>query len=223
MDNEKIIKLFKQFAGDPFDIKGLVVTPVKVEPSFKTKEGLNMYFRVKNPNDVSYFSPIVEDYILDETEEFGEFINKKIDVYFVPSFKTGIHLNEELKSKIQKAFDLVKVIEFATGSPFIGYERYKLFIESVGVSTAYWDNESIYILNNVKIKSAYKNGEPCDIKDAKDEYTEVFLPDKESYWETENLYPQIDQILNEYPLLKDRNNQTAGYYDTKFVGQLVLR
>ena len=27
MDNEKILKLFKQFAGDPLDIHGLVVTP----------------------------------------------------------------------------------------------------------------------------------------------------------------------------------------------------
>jgi hypothetical protein len=30
MDNDKILKLFKQFANDPLDVEGLVVTLVKV-------------------------------------------------------------------------------------------------------------------------------------------------------------------------------------------------
>ena len=217
MDNEKILKLFKQFAGDPLDIKGLIVTPVKVEPSFKRKDRTNMYFRVQNPNDISYFSPIVQNYIYDETEEFGDFINEKIDVFFVPSFKLGLYLNEELKSKIQKVFDSVKVIEFTTGTPFIGYERYKLFIKSVGVSTAFWDDESFYIMNNVKAVRAEKNGDWWDPKVVVSEYLNDFLPEMESYWETENLYSQIDNILNDYPLFKDPYGNTAGYYDTKFI------
>ena len=217
MDNEKILKLFKQFAGDPLDIKGLIVTPVKVEPSFKRKDRTNMYFRVQNPNDISYFSPIVQNYIYDETEEFGDFINEKIDVFFVPSFKLGFYLNEELKSKIQKVFDSVKVIEFTTGTPFIGYERYKLFIESVGVSTAYWDEETFYIINNVRAVRAEKNGDWWDPKVVVSEYVDGFLIDKESYWESENLYKQIDYILDDYPLFVDLFSNTSGYYDTKFI------
>ena len=217
MDNEKILKLFKQFAGDPLDIHGLMVTPVKVEPSFKRKDRTNMYFRVQNPNDVSYFSPIVENYIYDETGDFGNFVNKEIEVFFVPSFKEGIYLSEELKSKIQKVFDSVKVIEFTTGTPFIGYERYKLFIESVGVSTAFWDNDSFYIMNNVRAVRAEKNGDRWDPKVVVSEYIDGFLIDKENYWETENLYPQIDNILNDYPLFVDSYANTAGYYDTKFI------
>ena len=217
MDNEKILKLFKQFAGDPLDIKGLVVTPVKVEPSVRRNGRTNMYFKVQNPNDVSYFSPIVGSYIYDETEEFGDFVNEKIDVYFVPSFQTGIYLNEELKSKIQKVFDSVKEIKFVTGTPFIGYKRYKLFIESVGVSTAYWDEESFYIMNNVKVVRAEKDGEWWDPKVVVSEYLNDFLPEVESYWETENLYSQIDHIINDYPLFVDLYGHTAGYYDTKFI------
>lgn len=216
MDEEKILKLFRQFAGDPLDIHGLVVTPVKVEPSVRRNGRTNMYFKVQNPNDVPYFSPIVENYILDETEEFEQFVNEKIDVYFVPSFKTGIYLNEELKSKIQKVFDSVKVIEFTTG-PFIGYKRYKLFIESVGVSTAYWDDESYYIMNNVKVVRAEKDGEWWDPKVVVSEYLNDFLPEQESYWETENLYSQIDHIISDYPLFVDLYGHTSGYYDTKFI------
>ena len=217
IDNEKILNLFKQFAGDPLDIKGLVVTPVKVEPSVRGNDKTNMYFRVQNPNDVSYFSPIVENYIYDETLDFQQFVNEKIDVYFVPNFKQGIYLNEELKSKIQKVFNSVKEIKFTTGTPFVGYERYKLFIESVGVSTGYWDEESFYIMNNVKAVRAEKNGDWWDPKVVVSEYLNVFLPDKENYWETENLYPQIDNIINNYPLLVDLWGHTAGYYDTKFI------
>lgn len=220
MDNQKMLKLFKKFAGDPLNLGGLLVTPVKVEPSPKTFRGddlTNMYFRVTNPDDVPYFSPIVEDRIYDQTEDFADFVNERIEVYFVPSFKTGMYINEELGSKIQKVFNSIKVIEFTTGTPFIGYKRYKLFIESVGLSTGGWDSESYYILNNVKIKSAYKNGEPCDITEAKDEYTEVFLPDQDSYWETEHLYVEIDSILNEYLLFSDPYRNVVSYYDTKFV------
>ena len=217
MDNDKILNFFKKFAGDPLDVKGLVVTPVKVEPSFKRKDRTNIYFRVQNSNDVSYFSPIVENYIYNETEEFGEFINEKIDIFFVPSFKEGIYLNEELKSKIQKVFDSVKVIEFTTGTPFIGYKRYKLFIESVGITTSYWDAETFYIMNNVRAVRAEKNGDWWDPKVVVSEYFDGFLIDKESYWETETLYPQIDNILNNYPLFKDPHGNTAGYYETKFI------
>ena len=217
IDNEKILKLFKQFAGDPLEVKGLIVTPVKTEPRPKRPGITNMYFRVQNPNDVSYFTPIVEDYIYDDTLDFEEFINMKFNVLFVPSFKTGIYLNEELKSKIQKVFDSVKEIKFTSGTPFIGYKRYKLFIESVGVSTGYWDEQSFYIMNNVRLKGAEKNGEPCDPKEALYQYTETFLPDKESYWEAENLYKEIDYILDDYPLFIDLNSHTSGYYDTKFI------
>ena len=217
MENDKILKLFKQFAGDPLNIHGIILTPVKTEPRPNRQGITNMYFRAKNPNDVSYFSPILEDYIYDDTLDFEEFLNMKFNVLFIPSFKTGIYLNEELKSKIQKVFDSVKEIRFTTGTPFVGYKRYKLFIESVGVSTSGWDDDSYHILNNVKIISAYKNGEPCDIQEAKDEYYEMFLPDNDSYWETENLYIKIDQILNEYPLFVDNHGHTVGYYETKFL------
>ena len=217
MDEEKILKLFKQFAGDPLEVKALIVTPVKTEPRPKRQGITNMYFRVQNPNDVSYFTPIVEDYIYDDTLDFEKFINMKFNVLFVPSFKTGIYLNEELKSKIQKVFDSVKEIKFVTGTPFIGYKRYKLFIESVGVSTAYWDEESFYIMNNVKVVRAEKDGEWWDPKVVVSEYLNDFLPEQESYWETEELYSQIDNIINDYPLFVDLYGHTAGYYDTKFI------
>ena len=217
MDNKKILKLFKQFAGDPLDIHGLMVTPVKVKPSNQSSQGVNMFFRVTNPNDVSYFSPIVQNYIYEETTDFSEFIKDKIAVYFEPSFEQGDYFNQELKSKIQKVFNSVKVIEFRTRDRFFGYERYKLLIKSVGVSTGYWDEEKMHIINKVKAVRAEKNGEWWDPKVVVGEYLNVFLPSEEYWWETENLYSNIDNILNEDPLLKDPYGMVSCYYDTKFI------
>ena len=217
MDDEKILKLFKQFAGDPLDIHRLMVTPVKVEPWNRSSQGVNMYFRVTNPSDVSYFSPIVENYIYEETDDFSELINNRTGVHFVSSFKQGVYLNEELKSKIQKVFDSVKVIEFTTGTPFIGYERYKLFIKSVGISRGWWDEERLHIINKVKAVRAEKNGEWWDPKVVVGEYLDVFLPSEEYWWETENLYSKIDNILNEDPLVGDPYGNVECYYDTEFI------
>ena len=72
-------------------------------------------------------------------------------------------------------------------------------------------------MNNVKAVRAEKNGDWWDPKVVVSEYLNDFLPDKENYWETENLYPQIDNILNDYPLFINPSNQIAGYYDTKFI------
>jgi hypothetical protein len=217
MENNKILKIFKNFAGKRLNIQGLIVIPVKVEPNGLKNKRLNMYFNVFNPNDISYFSPIVEGYLYDETEEFGDYINEKIDVYFANYSQEGIFLNKELTSKIQKVFDSVDTIKFFTGTPFVGYQRYVLHIRSVGVSTDYWDVDSFHILNNVKVISAEKNGEPWDPKIVSEIYIKEFLSYKEKYYETEEYYKQIDTILNGYPLFDDQYGNTAGYYDTKFV------
>jgi hypothetical protein len=218
MDEEKILKIFKNFAGETLNIRGLIVVPVKVEPSQLKDKRLNIYFKIFNPNNVSYFLPIVEDYIYDETEDFGDYINKKIDIYLVDGTKP-IYLNEELISKIQKVFNSVKTIEFVTGTPFIGYQRYVLHIRSVGVSTDdHLANDKFDIINNVKAIRAEKNGESWDPKVVANLYIKEFLSYKESYYETEEYYKQIDTILNEYPLFNDQYGHTVGYYDTNFVG-----
>lgn len=213
MENEKILKLFKKFIGGELNIHGLIAEPIKVGQSDNGKS-TNIFFRMFNPDDIPYFSPLVEDHVLDETDEFGDLISRKIDVYFVPDFKTGVYLNKELKSKIQKVFNSVRVIKF---SDIHDNDEYKIFIEPVGITTATWDNESFYILNNVKIKRAEKNGEWWDPEVVKRIYVDEFLPEMESYWETEQLYGQIDNILNEYPFLTDSYGIIASYYDTKFV------
>lgn len=55
-DSRKILELFKKFARNRIDIHGLIVIPVKVEISSKDVNAYVMYFDIKNPNDVPYFT-----------------------------------------------------------------------------------------------------------------------------------------------------------------------
>jgi hypothetical protein len=195
----------------------LIVTPVLVEPSFKTKGQYNIFFNFKNPNNVSYLTELVLNELSEDVYSFESIINEKMNTYLVPTIKKGLYFNNELKEKIQNVFDSVKIIKFVTGTPFIGYKRYEIHVKSIGFKTSHYDDDSFYIYNHVKPIKATKNGEEIDVEDAIFEYYENFLPDKETYWETENLYSPIDAILNQYPLLTDRFGHLAGYYDTKFI------
>ena len=217
MDTEKILKLFKKYAGDKIDLHELIVTPVSIEPSYKIKGAYNLYFDISNPNNVSYLTEIVLNEIDEEVSSFEGVVNKGLYTFLVPTIKKGLYFNKELKEKIQKIFDSVKIIKFTTGTPFIGYKKYEIHIKSIGFKTSHYDDDSFYIYNQVKPIKATKNGEEIDIKEAILEYTDGFLIYVETYWETENLYSPIDSILNNYPLLTDRFGHLAGYYDTKFI------
>ena len=217
MDTDKLLELFKLFAGDKINLYGLIVTPVLVETSLKTKGEYNIFFDFKNPNNVSYHTIIVENELSEDVESFESIINEKINTYLSPSIKRGLYFNNELRQKIQNVFDSVKIIKFVTGTPFIGYKRYEIHIESLGFEPTAFDDESFYIVNNVKALKATKNGEEIDTEEAILDYQEDFLPEQETYWETENLYLEIDSILNNYPLLNDRWSHIASYYDTKFI------
>ena len=217
MDTEKLLELFKQYAGDKIDLYGLIVTPVLVEPSSQVRNAYNIFFDIANPNNVSYFTEIVVNEIDDDVETFQSMINERLYVLLSPKTKKGIYFNKELQEKIQNVFDSVKTIKFVTGTPFIGYKRYEIHVESVGFKTHAYDSDSFYIINNVKPLKATKNGEEIDTWEAILEYKDEFLPHKETYWETEEIYKPIDSILNDYPLLTDRWSYIAGYYDTKFI------
>ena len=72
-----------------------------------------------------------------------------------------------------------------------------------------------YIDNKVKLISATLNGEKTNVIDAVEEYIDNYLYNKETYYETEMYYVNIDSILNQEPLLKA--DWIATYYNTKFI------
>ena len=219
INQEKILKLFKRFAGDEIDLYGLKCIPVRVGEEIISKRHNKPYypieFKIENPNKVSYFYSIVEEELMDIVQEFGEYVTYKFTPEVSWNDTPKFYLNNETKNKIQKVFDSVREIKFTTGTPFVGYKRYVINIESVGMRLGWEDAETYYIDNKVKLISATLNGEKTDVVDVIEEYIDNYLYFKETYYETEEYYLDIDSILNQEPLLKA--DWIATYYNTKFI------
>ena len=219
IDNEKILNLFKRFAGDEIDLHGLKCIPVRVGEEIISKRHNKPYypieFKIENPNDVPYFYSIVDEELLDIVMEFEEYINLKLTTRVLWGEQPKFYLNDKTRDQIQKVFDSVREIKFTTGTPFVGYRRYVINIESVGLKTKNFDSDSYYIDNTVVLLSATKNGENIDVNDAINEYIDEFLPQVETYYETEEYYEGVDQVISQYPLLNA--DYVATYYDTKFI------
>jgi hypothetical protein len=218
MDQEKILKLFKRFVGNEIDLHGLKCIPIKVGEKIIDKYSKPFYpigFKIENPNDVSYFWSIVDDDILDILIEFEDYVGIKLDTKILWGEQPEFYLNEKVKNQIQNVFDSVREIKFTTGTPFIGYKRWIIQIESIGLKTRHYDPESYYIDNTVVAISATKNDENVDVNEAINTYIDEFLPRAEIYHETEEYYQDVDQVIAQYPLLSA--DYVATYYDTKFI------
>ena len=218
MDQEKILKLFKRFAGNEINLHGLKCIPVIVGEKIVDRHSKPYYpigFKIENPNDVSYYWAIVDDDILDILTEFEDYVGIKLDTHILWDEQPKFYLNEKVKNQIQNVFDSVREIKFTTGTPFIGYKRWIIQIESIGLKTRHYDPESYYIDNTVVAISATKNDENVDVNEAINTYIDEFLPRAEIYHETEEYYQDVDQVIAQYPLLSA--DYVATYYDTKFI------
>jgi hypothetical protein len=219
MDRDKLLKLFKRFAGDEIDLHGLKCIPVRVGEEIISKRHNKPYypieFKIENPNDVSYFYSIVDEELLDIVMEFEEYVGLKLTTKVLWNEQPEFYLNDKTRDQIQKVFDSVREIKFTTGTPFVGYRRYVINIESVGLKTKNFDLDSYSIDNTVVPLSATKNGENVDVNEAINEYIDEFLPQVETYYETEEYYKGVDQVINQHPLLNA--DYVATYYDTKFI------
>jgi hypothetical protein len=218
MDQEKILKLFKRFVGNEINLHGLKCIPVIVGEKIVDRHYKPYYpigFKIENPNDVSYYWAIVDDDILDILTEFEDYVGIKLDTHILWDEQPKFYLNEKVKNQIQNVFDSVREIKFTTGTPFIGYKRWIIQIESIGLKTRHYDPESYYIDNTVVAISATKNDENVDVNEAINTYIDEFLPRAEIYYETEEYYQDIDQVIAQYPLLNA--DYVATYYETKFI------
>jgi hypothetical protein len=214
-----ILKLFKQFAGNVINLHGLKCIPIGIGEKIVSKRHTNPYypieFKIENPNDVPYFYAIVEEELLDIAMGFEEYVNLKLTTKILWDKQPKFYLNEKTKNEIQKVFNSVREIKFTTGTPFIGYKRWEIQIESIGLKTNNFDDDAYYINNLATPISATLNGENVDVNESINVYIDEFLPSKETYYETEEYYRSVDGIITKYPLLNV--DYVATYYDTRFI------
>ena len=212
MEPTQVKQFFINLFGKKLDIYGLSVALSNVE-FIETSNIYEFDFNIINPYDVSYYITPVEWGVQELIDEFINYVDVRINSNIFLNTKQGdLYFNKEKSEEIKNAFNGVNTIEFATGTPFIGYNRYKVKIKSVGYKKGY-EHEQIWLDNVIKPISATKNGEPCDVDDAIFQYYEEFLPQQDTYWESEHLYQHLDQVLSSIPSIG--NNDILLEYSTE--------
>lgn len=218
MDSNLIKKIFNDYYGKEFDLYGLKFSLFDIHNKTDYGKGRHFNFNFENPNDVSYHYSIIEEHLMSIVQEFSKYLSIedfKVSVTFRDD-QPKFYLNNELINKIQKFFDEINFIEFklwigSNSEPSV----YRIYGESKGTKL-YWDSDAYMINNQFKPTRSTLDGEEIEIDYVLREY-ERFLQDRETYWETENIYSKVDSFLLEskYPLLV--MDGYASYYDTKFV------
>jgi len=211
MEPTQVKQLFIDLFGKKIEIYGLLVELIGVSKSFSD----NMYdfdFEITNPNDVSYYIVPIDWEIQELIDEFTKYVDVRVNsALFLTTDQGNLYFNQEKTKEIENAFKKVDIIKFTTGSPFMGFNRYELKIKSVGFKKGY-DHELIWLGNIVKPISATKNGLPCDIDEAISQFYEEYLPQQETYWQSEYLYQHLDQVLSSIPSIG--NNDILLEYST---------
>jgi hypothetical protein len=171
-----------------------------------------MYFDLYNPNKLSYFTPLVSDELNEIVESFEGYVNEKIFIEFDHDVKEGVFFNDKTLKEIKQVFDNLPFIFFQTKSRE-GFIDYRIYGKNVSISTN-WEPDMFSIHNIFKVTRVTSNAEVADIKEVL-EYYDDFLQGVETYWESENMYMEMDSIITKNPLINA--DWVATYYDTKFV------
>ena len=214
MEPTQVKQLFIDLFGEKIEIYGLFVELIGVEPR-DWGGGTKIYdfdFEITNPNDVSYYTVPIEWEIQELIDEFTNYVDVKVNSTLFLQTGESLYFNKEKTEEIKNAFKKVDTIKFTTGTYLRGPSRYEVKIKSVGYKKGY-EHEQIGLDNVIKPISATKNGEPCDIDEAILQYYEEFLPQNETYWESENLYVHLDQVLSSIPSIG--NNDKLLEYSTE--------
>jgi hypothetical protein len=196
MEKNKIFNLFKSFIGsDVINIEGLYLKPERI-----LKDGQTIEFSIKNPNNLSYFMGIVDEYLDDILFDFSKFTNFKFN-YHIDTNYPELYLNETLKNDIQSYLNNKKILRLEGKNGLI----VKIKGNSFGFSTEY-DNDRIFIWNDFEAKSGiiyneqYEDIISEDLNESINKYLQI-IESTSTYLESDEVYQGLDSIFEQYPLI----------------------
>jgi hypothetical protein len=203
MTNEKIVEFYIKFLKGSLDINGVKIIPYKMD-----SDNI-MYFKVDNPDDVSYSEMSLKGWITESLDKFYNFIGIERDPLKSEILGKSYYMNDELTNELHDFFKSVNQLFFY---------NYNIEVEHLGLSFYFIGDNSFLIENYVKpIKASIKltNGKfkKIDLNSAVERYKEMQKHGK--YDETEENYLQIDTILDGELALID-SEWMVEYVVTKF-------
>ena len=214
MDNDKILYLFKRYVDNDYvNIGEIHLYPINIDLRNKV-----IKFELKNSNNICYNIEVLLDELLELTNEFADYVNIKLEPTIINVDKVSI--NKELANKIQNYFNSITKLEIKSK---FSKEKVIIYGKSIGFDVevqreqVFFNNHFVPsrgfvtdISNNTLITD--------DLLESIEDYHDIIENQDYWYWESEHIYPKMDEILNDYPLLSP--DWIAQYYSTVFTSSI---
>lgn len=211
MNESKYIKLFLKFIDSEYiNIGEIHLYPINIDLRNKV-----IKFELKNSNNICYNIEVLLDELLELTNEFADYVNIKLEPTIINADKVSI--NRELGDKIQNYFNSITKLEIKSK---FSKEKVIIYGKSIGFDVevqreqVFFNNHFVPsrgfvtdISNNTLITD--------DLLESIEDYHDIIENQDSWYWESEHIYPLMDEILNDYPLLSP--DWIAQYYSTMFI------
>ena len=212
MDKSQLYWLFLDFiGGESIDIEGLYLKPERI-----LRDGNTIEFSIDNPNDISFYIGVVGELINEILEDFSKFVNHNFK-YHIDTNYPELYFSKTLKNEIKRVLQSITTLKLSHE-----YKTYTVTTEiqghSVGFNTEY-DNDSIFIWNEFDAKSGKVYNETTnttlitDLGECISKYLQI-IESKSSYLESDEVYQELDSVLEEYPLIS--TDWIAQVYHTGF-------
>lgn len=220
MKKETYIRLFNKFFTKKIIIHGIILNLEDMDD----EEGL--VFKMENPNNVSYTKSALTGLLYEELSFFEKFLSQSN----VSRYKADIvnakevYVSDEFKERLSSVLDKKKKLRLGVR---VHGEDYHIIInvKHVGLKVGMFSDEKFYIRNYVDILSFinqskqrydYETGKPekIDNETVKDFYK--YQQEIDLSYDSATNYPEVDELLNDYPLLVD-SDWMANYTITYFV------
>ena len=203
MRPEKVLELYQKYLKGNLDINGVNLIPYKIDKIY------TIYYKIDNPNDISYSEMALRGWITESIDKFYGIIgfDKK------PTFEIigkSYYLNNDIKNQIDTFLNSINRVA-CNNNLYIE-------VEHKGFSINFLNENSLLIENYVKpLKATIEltNGKhkKIDLDFAIERYKNSQKLSK--YDETEENYLQIDNILEDQDALID-HEWMVEYVVTKF-------
>jgi len=199
MDKSQLYWLFLDFiGGDSIEIEGLHLKPERI-----MRDGHTMEFSIQNPNDVSFYTEVVIEYLSDTMYDFSKFTNHHFKIHIDTNYPT-LYFNKKLKTDISKVLKSIKTLKLVEDLNGVEY-KFEIHGESVGYDSDY-DAEFITIWNDFNPTSGivYNNTTnkvlTTDLEFCIQYYRQV-INATSRYLESDSIYQKLDAVLDQHPLI----------------------
>lgn len=215
MKKQTYFEFLKKFYGERIDIMGIEIIPTFISDEFK------VISKIENPKDLSYSRMCLTEHLIEKLEMFNKIIG-------FPTIRPqinceNIYVNEELLNRTKEILSNKKevLLERRWSSSNLDNTEPEITIIVEHVKSDYsvvksnYGLDDLYICNHVKpIKSFYtKTGDECHLDNSIKEYDTFF---KENRIHDSDNYPELDDLLNDYPTLINID-WFCSFYNTIFI------